>query len=79
MNRTPKIFITMEGGIIQHIYADSPVDIIVADFDEGITDDPRLMTINGDKAYVVEEDPEINEKATHDLFQQVQNGGQNNG
>ncbi len=30
---TPKIFINMDGGLIQQILCDSPVEVIVADFD----------------------------------------------
>lgn len=46
-----KIFITMEGGCIQNIFSDGPVEVYIADFDvEGVErDHPLLTSFDGDE------------------------------
>lgn len=42
--KKPRILITVEGGIIQDIFADTPVDITIKDFDTEGADDDQIYT-----------------------------------
>lgn len=54
----PRVYINLEGGIIQDVWADSEVDVIVLDFDtEGGDEDRTTQMGNGDLAYVSEYRP----------------------
>jgi len=57
-----KIVISMDGGLIQFISADEPVEIYVVDYDvEGTeTDDPYFTQLNGDDCLLFPWEPDIN-------------------
>ena len=47
---TPKILIHMEGGLIQSVCSDAPVEVYVVDYDiDGVEEDhPHLTKFNGE-------------------------------
>ena len=63
MNR---ILIYMDGGIIQGIAADQPVEIYIADYDiDGVeSDNPSLTEFDGEECLLVEFEPGTNRTAT---------------
>jgi len=63
MNR---ILIYMDGGVIQGIDADQPVEIYVADYDiDGVDDGNADLTIlHGDECLLFEYEPGTNRKMT---------------
>lgn len=53
-----KIVITVEGGVVQDIYGDDEaydsLKVILVDFDmEGSDDDPRIIDVGGEYAWVI--------------------------
>lgn len=44
-NKTPKIFITLEGGLIQDIKSTLPVDIVIADLDTDGADPNKITAL----------------------------------
>ena len=72
----PKIIIVMEGGIIQNMLSDAPVDVVIIDYDiEGLGDWNELTTINYypnmPKAYCRMEEPEFLPKETKKLYRLI--------
>lgn len=56
-----RILIYMDGGIIQGIASDEPVEIYIADYDiDGVeSDHPHLMKFEGDECLLFPFDPAI--------------------
>lgn len=57
---TPKILIHMEGGLIQSVFSDAPVEVYVVDYDiDGVEEDhPHLTKFNGDDCLLFAMDAE---------------------
>ena len=51
----PKIFINLNGGIIQQILSDSPVEVIIADYDVEGLDDDRVTSFKDESGKDTEE------------------------
>jgi hypothetical protein len=62
-----KVLIYMDGGIIQYINCDEPVEIYVVDFDiEGVADDhPHLTKFDGEECLLFKLDPNENPDAVN--------------
>ena len=56
----PKLFINVEGGIIQEILANRSCEIVLCDYDT-----------DGDEAVITDYPPEVNEKRIEELFAQA--------
>lgn len=75
---SPRIFITVEGGVIQDISSDVPVQVVVADFDvDGSEPLEQNKKINGDMANVQAAQVTVCSETIGSLFRQAQlaNGG----
>jgi hypothetical protein len=50
--QTPRVLLTIEGGALQNVDADSPCRVLLLDFDTDGCDDEDLLTINGSSCVV---------------------------
>ncbi len=69
-----RVVITMEGGVIQHIMADTEdVQVMVVDFDAEYEDDERIKEFEGHPVYVMDFVDEVNptrvDEIAKELFQ----------
>ena len=70
----PKVFVYVEGGIIQTILADQPIDILVLDGDvEGMDEHKTYTEPDGTKfdAREASDGARVNKKAVEHYFKQV--------
>lgn len=63
----PKIILKIEGGFITDIQSDTPVDIIIVDYDINVGDTSIAMP-DGRMASPSMADVEVNDKITRNLF-----------
>lgn len=61
-----RIVIYMDGGVIQNVVADEPIEIYVVDYDvEGVEEDAPFFTkLSGDDCMLFPVEPEIDDHAT---------------
>lgn len=75
--KKPRVVIILDGGIVQDILSDVPIDAIVIDYDvEGIekyrlTQIPQTPDASMEPAYTVEEVVEVMPKRVAELFRVV--------
>jgi len=75
--KRPKVVITLDGGIVQDILSDVPIDVIVIDYDvEGIEEDrltqiPQTPDASMEPAYTVEQSANVMPKRVAELFRVV--------
>lgn len=65
----PRVVITMEGGLIQHIMADvEGVEVLVMDFDTEGGDDERIHQFEGNDVYVFGGPDDVDPERTQEIF-----------
>lgn len=49
----PRVVVVMNGGVIQHVATDQPIEILVLDYDVEGCESDQLVTVNDDEAYPI--------------------------